>query len=324
MNVAEMLKNVKAECHPITNIDAYIIRCFDRGQKVVGSKYAFSWLRQYRYTLATVANQEFYAFSPLVNTSKIITIYEPAASQSYGGMTEMEFRRYEPNPQAGTPFLYRFVGFSPVQNQPSAAATIDIVSDSASDAGGGAVIVTVQGLDASSVYQVRELTTNGLVTVSSPITFTKILGLSKNAASVGTITASVTIGAPPVTTTLVAIAPKDRAVSHPILGFYNIPNSVRTLYYDFTMKLPTITALNDNSLIPEQYHDVIEVYAKWQVFKHLNNPTMASACAQEMALRIEDMKNDDYTPEGVWTLNEYHPNQIQLAQLPSNFPRDDT
>ena len=42
MNVEEQVKNVNAECHPITDIDAIIIRWLNRGQKIVQSKKLFS------------------------------------------------------------------------------------------------------------------------------------------------------------------------------------------------------------------------------------------------------------------------------------------
>jgi hypothetical protein len=316
MNVAEMKKNVKAVCHPITNIDAFITRMLDRGQKVIGSKHPFSWLRQYRQTLATVASQEFYALSPLVNTSKLIHIYDQTNVQHYSTLTEQEFRRHEPDPQNGEGYLYRFVGFSPVQNQPASAATVTMASSSAADT---TQVVTLQGLDSSGIFFVEEQTISGLATVTFTNTCTKVFGLSKSAATAGTITVSKTIGA--TTTTMVAIAPSDRAVTHPVIGIFNIPDGVETLYYDYFMKLQTLSSDNHISLIPEQYHDAIEAYAEWKVFEHLNNPTMASLSRDQFNVRVQDMMQDDYTPSGVWTLNEYAVGGMVEAQLPSMFPR---
>jgi len=315
MNVAEMVKNVKAECHPVTNIDGIIRRWLDRGQKVVASKHRFSWLRQYKWTLATVASQEFYALSPLVDTSKLIIIYNPTDQTFISGMTEMEFRRYEPGPSTGSPYLYRLVGFSPVLTQPTTASVLDLVSTSASDT---AVIVTVQGLDSAGILFTEEVTTNGLTVVSTSTSVSKVLSLSKATTSIGTI--SVSAGA----TVLVKIAPRDRSVQHPIIALFNIPDAVDSLCYDFTMKLPTLSDDHDISLIPEQYHDVPELYAKWQCFKHLNNPTMTQAVAMEFAARVNDMIADDYQPTGVFAMNSFRPNQLPLAQLPGMYPRDDT
>lgn len=324
MNVAEMKKNVKTTCHPITNIDAFIVRMLDRGQKVIASKHQFSWLRQYRYTLATVDSQEFYSLSPMVNTSKIIHIYDPTNEQHYGNMTEAEFRRYEPNPQSGMGYLYRMVGFSPVQNQPTASATITIVSDSASDT---TQVVTIQGLNGDGIFYIEEATLNGLTDVTLTTACTKVLSLSKSAVTTGTVTVSATVGS--TTTDLVSIAPSYRSISHPVIGIFNIPDAVNTLYYDFTMKLPTLSSDNHISLIPEQYHDAIELYAIHRVYNLLNNQSMSAQAFIEfqgqdprgLGGRIGDMIADDYTPNGVWTLNSFETQGLQEARLPSMYPR---
>lgn len=317
MNVSEMVKNVNAECHPVTNVNAFIKRALNRGQKVVASKHKFSWTRQYRYTLSTADGTEFYALSPLVDTSKLILFYNPTNTQFFSGMTELEFRRFEPNPGEGSPYLYRLMGFSPVAvNPPSAGSVIDLVSDSAADT---TQTVTLAGLDTNAVYQTEEASLNGLTSVPSTKSYAnRMFILSKDATTTGTVTASYTSGA--TTYTMARIAPRERHISHPIVGLFNIPDAVHTLYYDFYMKLPDISDDEDASIIPEQYHDVIELYAKFQLFKHLNNPSMAQLVAAEFASRIEDMKADDKQPVGVFAMNSYRPGQVEIARLPAMFP----
>lgn len=319
MNVAEMLKNVIGECHPATDISSFIRRQLNRGQQILASKNDFTWLKQYRYTLATVASTETYTLSPLVDTSRIINFYEPNANQSYAAITDQEFRVHEPNPQSGASYMYRLVGFSPVQYQPTAADEIDLVSNSASDT---AVVVHIQGLNGSGVFVTENVTMNGLTPVSTTAQFTKIMGLSKSASSVGTITVSSTIGI--TTTTLVAISPVDRSTTHPLIALFNVPDSVRTCYYDFYMKLPNIYADNDCSLIPEPFHDAIELYAKFRVFKHLNNTNMATLTFQELKDRYAEIIATERQPNGVWAMNQYRVDGVQLAQLPSMYPRDDS
>jgi hypothetical protein len=120
---------------------------------------------------------------------------------------------------------------------------------------------------------------------------------------------------------MVSIAPSERSITHPVIGLYNIPDSTDTIYYDFYMKLPNLSSDNHISLIPEQYHDAIEAYAEWKVFEHLNNPNMATLSAQYFNSRIEDMKNDDYVPTGVWSLNEYETGGLVEAKLPAMYPK---
>lgn len=314
-----MVKNVKAECHPITNIDGIIKRWLNRGQKVVASKGpdgGWFWLRQYNYVLTTAADTSQYALSPLVDTSKLITFYNSDTPQSIEYMPESEFRRREPEASSsGDSYLYRLVGFSPVQHQPTSASVLTFVSSSASDTN---ININVQGLNGSGLMVSEVINTNGASSVATTQSFTKVLSLSKDAKSVGTITCTSNSGG----VTNVVITPYERHISHPVVDLYSIPDSTDTIYYNFTMKMRDIYDDNDTSLIPEQYHDVIELYAKKECFKHLNNAQMASIVSQEFEVRINEMKMDYKRPSGIVTLDSYEPYpDVYEARLPSSFPR---
>lgn len=318
MNVEEMVKNVKAECHPITNIDGIIRRWLNRGQKVIQSKApkgGWFWLRQWDYAITTANGVSDYALSPLVDTSKVINIRNEDTPCSFGYMTDQEFRRRDPGADgSGQGFLYTLRGFSPVQNQPSSASTLSFTSSSASDT---TTLVNIQGLNSSSVMVGETVAMNGTSAVVTTNSYIKVLVLSKDATSVGTFTATSNSGA----VTNVRIAPKYRAISHPIVFIYNIPDATDTLKYDFTMNLPEITENDDISLIPEKYHDAVELYAKSQCFKHLNNPTMAQIVMGEFNQRIEDMKTDQYQPRGPVVMPDFNPGfSPKIANLPSYFP----
>jgi len=317
MNTGEMVKNVNAECHPITNIDAIIIRWLDRGQKVVGSasgkKQGWSWLRQYGYSFATVDATKVYALSPLVDTSKIITMYNETESQYIDSISEQEFRMHDPGADSsGTSYLYRLVGYAPVQHQPTATSVLTFVSSVADTAN-----ITIQGLNTGSVMITETITLNGTTDVVSTGSFTKVMSLSKDDETAGYVT--VTSDAAAVTN--VVIAPKDRAVSHPLVAPYSVPSAVDTIYYDFTMKLQTLSATTDISLIPEKYHDVPELYAMARCYKHLNNAAMFQTTYGEFQSRIKEMKADDQQPSGVWSMDSASNGSLPIAQFPSNFPR---
>lgn len=315
MNVAEMVKNVNVTCSPITNMNSIIIRFLDRGQKVVGSKRDWFWLRQYGYGLTTVSGTQFYSLSPLVDISKTVNIYDTGTPQYIRPMGESEFRMREPGPTAtGTPYLYRVRGFSPVQNQPSSASALALTSSSASDT---AVDVFVQGLDGSDVLFDEKVTLTGTTPAATTYSYTKIMVLSKDAETVGKVT--ITSNAAAVTN--VVIAPKDRFVQHPVIGLFEIPDGNKDIYYDFTMKLQTLSADDDSSLIPEQYHDAIELYAQKELFKHLNNVPMAQQTMAEFERRVKDMIDDDIQPKGIMTRDSYWPDYLVPApQFGRYFP----
>jgi len=314
-----MVKNVNAECHPVTNIDGIILRWLDRGQKILGSKRDWFWLRKYGFSFDTVADQERYTLSPLVDTAKIITFYDSDNSQYIYNMTETDFRRVEPGPTlGGEPWIYRLVEFSPVATNPSSASVLSLVSSSASDAApSGTVVVTLQGLS-DGVMKTEDVTITGTTPVSSTYEYTKMFTISKNVKSVGEIT--ITSNAAAVTN--VVIAPGDRYVSHPVVLLFGIPSSVETMYYDFTMKIQTLSSDNDVSVIPEQYHDAIELYATAKTFKHLNNPTMAQLTMAEFQSRVQDMIGDDKQPKSIWSQDKFQASvDPRIARLPSNYPR---
>lgn len=320
MIVSEMIKNVKAECKPITNIDNIIRRWLDRGQKVVASKGpsgGWPWLKFYQMTLTTIASTSQYALSPLVDTSKIINFWDETSPMQLRHMGEPRFRGKVPDPSSttGDPYLYRFIGYSPFQNQPTSASQISFVSDDAADT---TQTIFVQGLDGSGILVDEEVALDGITPANTTFSYTKVLSFSKSAETAGKLTVTSNSGA----VTNVVISGNDRHISHPIVELYSVPSNARTLYYDFVMKLPSIYQDNDSSLIPEQYHDAIELYAKTKVYKHLNNPTMAQLTFQEFELRIQDMKTDYVEPGGVYTFDDFEIDSNTFTNLPSMYPRD--
>jgi hypothetical protein len=191
-----------------------------------------------------------------------------------------------------------------------------MVSD---DAGDTTQTVNVQGLDTNGILISETRSLNGTTPVVTSKSFTKVMSLSKDAVTAGNVT--VTSNAAAVTN--VVIPPYNRHISHPVVKLYNIPGDARDLYYDFTMKLPDLVANDDISLIPERYHDVIELYAKHRCYQHLNNPNMSQLTFVEFQTRIQDMQNDQEQPGGVWCVDDYEPEyEVLTGQLPAYFPKE--
>jgi hypothetical protein len=316
-----MVKNVNAIAHPITDIDAIIIRWLDQGQKHVisqGGQKGWFWMRKRGFTIDTVADTQYYALSPLVDISKLITFYDTSTPKHIVNITEQEFRRFEPGPDStGTPYLYRVVDFWPVQNQPSASSVLTLASSSASDT---AVDVNIIGLDGSGVRTSEAVTLNGTNDVTTTGSYTRVLSLSKDAVSVGQVT--ITSNAAAVTN--VVIPAKDRWINHPVIGFFSIPDAVDTLNYDFHMQLQDLTADDDISLIPERYHSVIEDFATEKVALSLNNPTLAQLMASSVRQKIAAMLAENIQPNGIWSMNSFQPRVVpRTPQFPGGrFPRE--
>lgn len=315
-NVATMVLNVKAECKPVTNIDGIIKRWLEQGQKVITSKGSFPFLRQYRYTISTTSGTEYYALSNLVDTSKIIHFYNESSPRYLSYASEANYRMYDPgSASTGSSYLYRLLGYSPVKLQPTSASVLTFVSTSVADT---TQKVTINGLNSSSTYIVETVTLTGTSSVASTTSFTKVLALSKDSTTTGSVTCTSNSAA----VTNVILPPSELDISHPIVGLSPDPSSTETIYYDFYSILPRINSDTDVSLLPSKYHDVPELYAKSRCFRHLNNGPAADTAFQEFLARIEDMKGDSKEPLGLWNVQGVvGAGHLSEGTMGSGFPR---
>lgn len=297
MQVSEMLANVNSECKPITNLNTKIIRDLNRAQKVIMSKRNWSWAQVNAFQLDTVATQEVYPLSPLVDMAKLIVMRDPTRKFVLELMTEAAFRRAYPDQTtstSGDPIIYRHVGKSPVQNAPQ-NSQITFVSDDATDV---SQTIFVEGFNSSGIMVKEVVALNGVNPVLSVNTYNeRMFSVFKSDSTAGTITATSNAAA----ITNVVLAPQTRSIDHPLFAFFPIPDGVGPLYYDFTFKPQELKNTTDVSLIPEGYHDVIELYAISKLYGTLNKKALGKEALAEFLLRIEDMKNDDADPHGIWS-----------------------
>lgn len=296
MQVSEMIANVNSECKPATNLNNKIIRDLNRGQKIIMSKRNWTWSHVKDAQLDTVANTETYALSPLVDLAKVIVIRDPNRKYVLEYMTEAAFRVAFPEQTqtSGDPLIFRHVGKSPVHFTPT-NSQLSFVSDDAADT---TQTVFVQGLNDSGILVKEVVTLTGLAPVATVNTYNgRMFSLFKSAATAGTVTVTSNAGA----VTNVVIAPQVRSVDHPLFAFYPIPDGVGPIYYDYNFKVQELISTTDVSLIPEQYHDAIELYAISKMYKALNRVDLAQDAMNEFLRRIEDMKNDDDDPHSTWS-----------------------
>lgn len=295
MNVNEMVRNVKGECHPITNLDTKIIRDLDRGQKIIYSKRNWSWGHLHGFSFNTIPTVDTYALSPLVDVSKLMVLTVPSYNRTLEFMTESMFQTQFiwSILSTGTPNIFRLNGFDPVQNQPIAVSLLEFVSDDATDI---TQVVRIQGLNLAGIMVSESVVLTGVVPVSSVNAYTRIFSLSKEVTA-GAVTVTSDLGL----VTNVIFAPNDTVLQHPRVSLYPIPDAALAINYDFYMRLPTLRNGQDISLIPEQYHDTIELYAKARMFAHQNKKQDESFAMQEFVARVEDMTRDDYQPSGLWS-----------------------
>ena len=294
MNLSEILTNVKSECGFATNIDALVRRWADRGQQkfVSSTSHKFSWMILNGLTLTTEASVGEYVLSPLVDTSKLITMYSAERRWHIRVISRREFqeRFSDASLITGDPVIAYLSGYSPFNKQPNAASVLTLVSTSIADES----VVTINGLNEDGVLIREEVTLDGLNPVVTTNQFTRVLAKSINGILLGIVTITSNGG----TVTNVVISARDRQGLFPKLTFYPMPSSGGTLYYDATMRLPALVTDNDMSLIPEQYHDAIEDYCMYRGYRHKKDFPNANASLQQFQGRIQEAIADDNAGPG--------------------------
>ena len=121
-----------------------------------------------------------------------------------------------------------------VRTQPTSASMITVVSSSGSDSG----TIHVRGL-VSGVERSENIVLNGTSDVTGLISFDRILGLSKDVLSTGTITVSANSGA----SILAYMAPNQLVSRVTVMKLSEIPNGVVTIQVVYlTKQLPMVSA----------------------------------------------------------------------------------
>lgn len=320
MQLSEILTNVKSECGFATNIDALIRRWANRGQQkfVSSANHLFSWLILPRLILTTESNVGTYVLSPLVDTSKLVNMYSSDRRWNISIISRKEFQARFPNPAtiSGDPTIAYFSGFSPFHKQPSSASVLTLVSTSLADE----VVVTINGLNQNGVLIREEITLDGTTPVITTNQFTRVFAKSFNAFTAGIVTITSNAG----TVTNVVVSPRDRQGLFPEITFNPQPSDSGTLYYDAVMRLPPLVTDNDMSLIPEQYHDGIEDYCKYQGYLHKKDAASAAGSLALFKERVrEAVADDNIGPAREIIVNGARGyNYLGEGNLPGMFPKN--
>lgn len=318
MNLSEIVSNVKAELHPATNIDALIKRWANRAQKVFirTANHNFSWRILAGLTLTTVADQQEYVLSPLIDMGKALYFTERTSPRKIFVTSRERFVRAYPDPTTNSsiPEIAYFSGYSPVLNQPSSASVLSVVSSGSDNA-----VIKIDGLNSSGILIGEEITLNGTTTVSSTNSFSRIIGRSVNGFLSGIVTITSNSGGVTVDT----ISPRSRQGMYPKLVFHPIPDSTYTLYYDAHTLLPDIVEDNDMSLIPEQYHDALEHYCIYRGYRHKKDTQNALEAKQAFEEVVSQAVIDDRGPPRKLIMeDDFGDMFLSEGNLPGNYPRE--
>jgi len=208
--------------------------------------------------------------------------------------------RQYPNSISSTGTVYRYVILDDaVENQPSSASTITVVSSSSSDTSQKVLIRGISG----SVEITEELSLNGTTNVTSTNSFSRIKAISKDADTVGKIT--VIAGS----TTIAVLAPKVLESRYKKVRLHYVPTQTLTIKMPYIIKPLPMIEDSDYPII--DIADLIEIGAMADAWRYKKQ--FAKANSYEILFQSQLA---DY----VWD-KENQPNEVTQFK-PATFDRD--
>jgi hypothetical protein len=142
-----------------------------------------------------------------------------------------------------------------VQNQPTSATAVSIVSSSASDT---TQTVLVRGIS-GGVETTEEETLTGTTPAVTTATFTRIIGISKSATTTGYITVTATV-------TLAILPPETLESRYKIMRLHYVPSAVLAIVAPYTIKPSPMSDDMDYPIL--DIADLIEIGAKADAWRY--------------------------------------------------------
>lgn len=201
---------------------------------------------------------------------------------------------------SGIPTQYSIIE-DRIQDQPTSASILTLVSTSASDT---TQTILIRGIS-SSVEVYESVSVNGISSVTTTNSYTRIISISKSAVSVGKITATSNSGA----VTVVAVPPIVTTPFFKKITFNYIPSSVITIALPYYIKPSVLVDDNDYPII--DVSDGIELGAIADTWRYKRQFAKASVFEGQFAQFLNDY---------IWD-KENKPNQVQQF-IPATFNRD--
>lgn len=253
----------------------------------------WAWLRR-KTSFSTVGDQEDYLLPRDVD--RIALVRQETTPVRLRQVSDRRFYGADAKrDETGNPYWYRLWEVSGVSTKLSTADTIDVVSDSTSDAGDTGLTVTVWG-QVDSITRSEVYTLNGTTTVSGSLTFdANTVFVSKAKDTTGTITVSA--GA----TTLVQLAPDDRNPLFKTMSLFPIPDSAITMYIEYWTRIRELEQDSDVPQFDSKWHHTVVKGTVAKVYEHLGKETQKNSAvalyrSSVRSMVASDAAQDDFIP----------------------------
>ncbi len=243
---------------------------------------SYDWEQLYHnQSYSTTANISSYPMDE--NTDRLIFVKDRTNDSYVEVITEHNFldNYYDDLDSSGQPEVC-YLTSEPVTTQPASGEKLTVKSSSASDITQSFLI---RGIT-STVGEVYEsLNLSGTTVATASNTYTKVLGLSKSAATAG----KVTVYENDASTVKAVLSPETLVSRYKSINFHPIPGSTQTITYQVRCKRK-VTPLSQTYDYPiiEDIDDIIEIGAQADAWRYKRQ--FAKATALETQYQI--MKSD--------------------------------
>lgn len=267
-------------------------------------------------TITAVADQRTY-YVPDCMPGGIAQIVDTSNDRILIKLTESDVEAIDPDrDDSGDARFYTTFGFTEYEGQPDQAATVNIVSASASDT---AQTVRIYGL-VNAVIDDESITLNGTTMATGTKSFTAIYGVRKSTTTVGRVRVTVNDSA---TTRIADIAPNFLIRQYQPFNLYHVPDttdSYRVRFY--RQPRPLINAEDVPDVSSDQYHEGVLIAASIRGHRDLFDFERAGQVLKEEWLpflkqfKINQSKNrTNKAPVIGGTISDL----FEYARLPGNY-----
>jgi hypothetical protein len=259
----------------------------NRYQDIIRS---YDWEQLYHnQSITTTASTSAYGFDE--NTERLVYAVDITNDCPINIVTEQDFlQNYgDALTDTGSPDTC-FLASDVVASQPASGQLI-IKSSSASDT---TQTILLRGISSTAGEVYESLTCNGTTAVTASNTYTRVLGLSKSAATAGKITLYDNDG----TTARAVMSPETLVSRYKILNLYPVPSGAVTVKLRSRRRVTPLSQTYDYPII-EDISDIIEIGAQADAWKYKRQGGKSNVCETQYQIMKSDRIHREVAQPGV-------------------------
>lgn len=290
----------------------------DSHRQILGMK-GFSRLRRAILTTSSVAGDPLMTL-PQAATA-IILIVDRLHNRTLVPISVQDVRYRDPglNFSSSIPDSYAILNFSAsVARQPSAAASLFVVSDAALD--GSGISASVEGIITGGHYRRVSIAMNGstAVNISSTIsTWEHITKFYVSGQAAGNITLHQTSG---VGTELARVPVGRSYPRYTQVHLSSTPSDVLTYYCDVEVHVEDMVNVNDEPLLPEDFHWLLECGAMKRNYLKKEKANLYKIEDLNWREGLANLRAHLATRGGISTGGQRQNQRSTMSQLGADFP----